>query len=313
MLTAEKIIGKIKKNYPEFSAGFPEIILIKKSDDSTAKLLMEYPDGTRIESVIISFHKRHTVCLSSQSGCAMGCSFCETGRMGLGRNLKEEEIVAQYLACYQWIIDDLKIRNIPKPNIVFMGEGEPLHNFNSVKRACEVFLSPDGVYLGPRQITVSTAGYLPGLIRFNELYGVNIALSLHSAIPEKREMLIPLEKKYSLERILRALESIKLMKNQYINFEYLLIAGFNDGVEDADALFEVTRGYRSIVNIIPLNETANSRWQAPQNEEVAFFKEKLVSRGIRTMVRISKGKDINAACGQLKGSVSGRTAVPYTA
>jgi 23S rRNA (adenine2503-C2)-methyltransferase len=309
MLTAEKIIEKIRKNYfSGFDSSFPEIIQTRRSHSATVKHLMEYSDGTRIESVIMPFHKRHTVCLSSQSGCAMGCRFCETGSSGLVRSLNAEEIIAQYLACYRWIIDDLKIRNVPKPHIVFMGEGEPLHNFNSVKGACEIFLSPEGVYIGPRQITVSTAGYLPGLERFNELYGVNIAFSLHSAMSEKREELIPLEKKYSLEKLLEALDTIKLMRNQYINFEYLLIDGFNDSDEDVQALCKITRRYRSIVNIIPLNNSEASIWQPPRDEAVTSFKEKLVFRGIRTMVRDSKGKDINAACGQLKGSASSKHA-----
>ncbi len=303
MLTAEKIISKIERNFfPGFRSSFPEITRSRRSADGTVKHLLEYGDGTGVETVIMPFYKRYTICLSSQSGCAMGCTFCETGSRGLVRNLNGEEILGQYLACYRWIIEDRKIRHIPKPNIVFMGEGEPLHNFDNVKETVGVFLSPRGVYLGPRQITLSTAGYLPGLKRIGELPGINIALSLHSAIPEKREKLIPLEKKYGLKKILRVLDSLKLMKNQYINFQYLLIPGFNDTDEDAETLWKITSPGRSIVNIIPCNKTGISGWDSPSDEETASFRQRLVSRGIRTMVRISRGRDINAACGQLKGS-----------
>ncbi len=302
MHTVKKIIEKIKSAEPHFLSAFPEIITVQRSADSTVKLLLEYSDGNRIESVIMPFHKRDTICLSTQVGCAMGCNFCHTGTLGFRRHLTGKEIITQYLTCYQWIIDERKSRNIPKPNIVFMGEGEPLHNFKNVREACNLFLSRKGVYLGPRQITLSTAGYLPGLERLHELPPINIALSLHSAIPEKREKLIPLEKKYPLGEIIPALKKVQLKKNQFINFEYLLIKNFNESEEDADALLSITKQFRAIVNIIPYNYIEGLTWRAPDEETVSSFKEMLVARDIRTMVRISRGADIDAACGQLKGT-----------
>ncbi len=302
MHTAEKIVEKISKNIPGFRESFPEIIRTQRSSDGTVKILFEFQDRSRIESVIMPFHRRDTVCLSTQVGCAMGCTFCRTGSGGFFRHLTGQEIAAQYMICYQWIIDDRKKANIPKPNIVFMGEGEGLHNFEALKSACEIFLNREGVYLGPRQITLSSAGYLPGLQRMNELPPINFALSLHSAFHEKRLQLIPLERKYPLEDIIPVLQKLPLKKNQFINLEYLLIKGFNDRSEDADELFKLTTRLRAIVNIIPLNRIEGSRWEAPDEKTVSDFKAMLVARDVRTMVRISRGQDIDAACGQLKGS-----------
>jgi len=287
----------------DFFSYSPEIVDEQRSADGTVKLLLEFQDGERIESVIMPFHRRYTICLSTQAGCAMRCVFCRTGIQGFNRNLTAEEIVTQYLTCYQYIIDLEQKKNIAKPNIVFMGEGEPLHNFDNVKRACSILLSPDGVCLGPRQITLSTVGYLPGLKRFSEMPPINFALSLHSAIPEKRAMLIPLENKFSLDTILLQINKIPLMKNQYINFEYLLIADFNDSAEDANALSRLVGQYRAIVNIIPYNSIPGLSFKSPDESGISSFKKLLVERGIRTMVRISKGRDIQAACGQLKGAI----------
>jgi len=304
MHTAEKIIDKISKNFPGFRESFPEIITTRRSTDGTVKVLFEFEDRSRVESVIMPFHRRDTVCLSTQVGCAMGCTFCKTGSTGFFRHLTGQEIAAQYMSCYQWIIDERQKANIPKPNIVFMGEGEGLHNFEGLKTACSIFLAREGVYLGPRQITLSSAGYLPGLRRMTELPSINFALSLHSAFHEKRLQLIPLEKKYPLEEIIPVLEKLPLKKNQFINLEYLLIKDFNDRSEDADGILQLTTRFKAIVNIIPLNPIEGLIWKAPDEKTVSDFKEMLVARDVRTMVRISRGQDIDAACGQLKGSSS---------
>ena len=301
MNTVKKIKDKMSREYGDFSGSFPEVAVSKRSTDGTVKLLLRYADGTAIESVIMPFRRRDTVCLSTQAGCAMGCTFCRTGASRLRRNLTSREILAQYLTCYQWIIDDRQKAHIPKPNIVFMGEGEPLHNFDAVKEACGLLLSRRGVSLGPRQITLSTCGYLPGLRRVRELGPVHIALSLHSALSHKRQKLIPLEKSSPLVEILPLLAKLPLRKNQFINFEYLLIQNFNDREEDAEALLELTSPFKAIVNIIPLNPAFGSPWKAPDEETVSRFKAMLVARDIRTMVRISRGRDIEAACGQLSG------------
>lgn len=309
MSTTSKITAKIQKHFDrDFEKDQPEIIQTQKSIDGTTKLLFSYQDGVCIESAIIPFHRRHTVCLSTQAGCAMGCRFCQTGTQGLTRNLTAVEILAQYMACYDYLHQTRPGTTIAKPNIVFMGEGEPLHNFDQVNQACHMLLSKKGVYLGPRQITLSTVGYAPGLRRLAELPGINLALSLHSAIHEKRRELIPLENTWGLDTILPLLKKAPLMKNQYINFEYLLIQDFNDSEKDADELSKLVKGFQGIVNIIPCNEVTGTPWKRPGEDRIAAFKKMLVRRGIRTMVRISKGADIQAACGQLKGMVSAEKA-----
>jgi len=305
MAAVTKIIEKINTNFDrDFEENLPEICHVQKSADSTVKLLLGLCDNNRIEAVIIPFYKRHTICLSTQVGCAMGCRFCETGSQGFTRNLDAMEILGQYIVCYKWICDNNPEKDIPKPNVVFMGEGEPLNNFDMVKEACRMLLSPLGVCIGPRQITLSTVGYLPGLQRIKELPGINFALSLHSAFPEKRQEIIPHEKKSGLDKILPLIKEIPLKKNQFINFEYLLIADFNDQEEDAIALAELVNQFQAIVNIIPYNEIPGKKWKRPNEKQIEKFKEILVKKDVNTMVRISKGSDIQAACGQLKGSVS---------
>jgi 23S rRNA (adenine2503-C2)-methyltransferase len=302
MNTLEKIIAKVSRNYGhDFIHELPREAGRLQSQDGTEKFLFELDDGVAIESVLIPFYKRSTVCLSTQAGCAMGCAFCKTGMGGLARNLGWQEIVGQYLACYRRLIEANPGRTVASPGIVFMGQGEPLHNFDNVNRACRVLLSRDGVGLGPRQITLSTVGYLPGLERINELPPVNFALSLHSAIPEKRARLVPLERRWGLNRLLPLLESIPLKKNQYLNFEYLLIKDFNDGGDDAEALASLVRPFKAIVNLIPCNEVPGLPWTRPDEARLAAFKKILVARDVRSMVRLSKGADIAAACGQLAG------------
>lgn len=305
MSTPLKIIAKIHKHFDrDFEKNLPRITHTQKSIDGTIKLLLAYSDGVHIESAIIPFHRRHTVCLSTQAGCAMGCRFCQTGAQGLTRNLTAIEILSQYMISYNYLHRAKPDSTIAKPNIVFMGEGEPLHNFDQVNQACRMLLSKKGVCLGPRQITLSTVGYVPGLERLAELPCINLALSLHSAIPEKRQELIPLESTWNLKSILPLLEKAPLMKNQYINFEYLLIQDFNDSDEDAEELSALVKRFQAIVNIIPCNEVSGTPWKRPGEDRITAFKEMLVRRGVRTMVRKSKGADIQAACGQLKGSFS---------
>ncbi len=300
MNTVDKIIAKIRKHYGhDFETGLPAIVRTRQSADGTVKFLFGLHDRARVEAVIIPFSRRHTVCLSTQAGCAMGCSFCRTGMGGLTRNLSWHEIAGQYLSAYRWLIEACPGATVASPNIVFMGQGEPLHNFDSVKQALELLLSRGGVCLGPRQITLSTVGYLPGLTRVGELPPVNFALSLHSAISEKRAALVPLEKTSPLEKILPLLDNVPLMRNQYINFEYLLVKDFNDGGDDAAALAGLVKKYRAIVNLIPFNEVPGLKWERPDDAKVAAFKRMLVDRDVRVMVRLSKGADIGAACGQL--------------
>lgn len=276
----------------------PSITSVLKSNDGTYKFLMEFSDGNKVETVLIPFFKRYCVCLSSQVGCAMKCSFCFTGTQGLTRHLKSHEIIGQYLKAKEFLEKEISPAAI-SPNIVFMGQGEPLHNFDEVHRALKIMLDPQGLALGPRQITLSTAGYLPGLKKFNELPKINLALSLHSAFNNTRKTLIPITGQYPIEDIFSALDNIELMKRQFITYEYLLIDELNNQTVDADALEQLLANRKAIINIIPFNPFPGSTLKRPSAQKVELFKQMLVQRNLRTMVRMTKGSDILAACGQL--------------
>lgn len=281
-----------------FSFYLPIIVEKTKALDGTYKFLMEFADGLKVETVLIPFHKRYTICLSSQVGCAMKCSFCYTGTQGLSRNLKSDEIVGQYLVAKEFLQKEISATSLI-PNIVFMGQGEPLHNFDEVKTALDIMLDPEGPALGPRQITLSSAGYLPGLKKFNSLPKINLALSLHSPFNETRKKLIPITGQYPIEDIFRVLDEVKLMKRQFITYEYLLIDEVNDSLIDANELQKLLGNRKAIINIIPFNPFPNSQFKRPSPEKVEAFKNMLVERKLRTMVRTTKGSDILAACGQL--------------
>lgn len=281
-----------------FQFNLPIITEVRKSQDGTHKFLMEFEDGKKVETVLIPFFKRYSICLSSQVGCAMNCSFCFTGTQGFTRHLKAHEILGQYMRALEFLEKEISNKAI-SPNIVFMGQGEPLHNFDEIHRALKIFLDPQGLALGPRQITLSSAGYLPGLKRFNELPKINLALSLHSAFNETRKTLIPLTGQYPIQDIFIALDDIKLMKRQFITYEYLLIDELNDQEIDADALEQLLGKRKAIVNIIPFNPFPGSQFRRPCPQKVETFKEMLVKRNLRTMIRHTKGDDILAACGQL--------------
>ena len=293
---SKKLLGVLGKN---FHMDLPKIITVAKSPDGTVKFLMEFRDGKSVETVLIPFHKRFTVCLSSQVGCAMKCSFCYTGTMGLSRHLKSSEIVGQFIVASNYLEEELGMKTM-QPNIVFMGQGEPLHNSDEVLKAIEVMMEPLGLCMGPRQMTLSTAGYLPGIKKLNHFPKINIALSLHSPFNEIRKELIPINQHFPLEDIFAELDGLDLMKRQFIVYEYLLIDGLNDRLEDADELLKLLGERKAAINIIPFNPFPGSKYKRPSDEKVEFFKELLVERKLRTMIRTTKGSDILAACGQLK-------------
>lgn len=282
-----------------FNFDLPKIDTVSKSPDGTVKFLMGFADGKSVETVLIPFHKRFTVCLSSQVGCAMKCSFCYTGTMGLSRHLKSSEIIGQYIVAANYLEKELGLKTMA-PNIVFMGQGEPLHNADEVLNAINVMMEPLGLGMGPRQMTLSTAGYLPGIKKLNNFPKINIALSLHSPFNDIRKELIPINQHFPLEDIFEALDGLDLMKRQFIVYEYLLIDGLNDRLEDAVKLEELLHDRKAAINIIPFNPFPGSKYKRPSDEKVELFKEMLVERKLRTMIRTTKGSDILAACGQLK-------------
>lgn len=282
-----------------FDFSLPEIDTVHESKDRTIKFLFQLKDNSKIETVLIPFHNKYSICLSSQVGCAMNCAFCSTGKQGFKRNLTTSEIVGQFLQTWRWLA-----KNRPGEerilNIVFMGQGEPLHNFDAVKKACEIFLSKHGTSVAAQKITVSTAGYLPGLKRWSqEIPGVNLALSLHSPFDEKRNELIPINRKYPLAEVLAYIDKIPLKKKQFITYEYLLIEDFNDFPDDAKKIGMMLAGKSAYVNLIPFNAFPGSHYKRPALEKIEKFKEVLDTFKIPTLIRIAKGDDVLAACGQL--------------
>lgn len=294
---SEKLNNSLNENF-DFS--LPLIKTINASDDGTIKFLIRFDDDQTVETVLIPFHHKFTVCLSTQVGCAMKCSFCYTGTMGLKRHLNAGEIVSQYMVAWNYLREIYPDHDFP-PNIVFMGQGEPLHNADSVKKAIGIFMEKMGPDIGPRQITLSTAGYLPGLKKFSDFPKVNLALSLHSPFNEVRNKLILINEQWPLEQVLDELKNIEanLRGNQFIVYEYLLIKDLNDRQEDANELARLLGNRKAIINLIPFNPFPGSEFKRPSNEEVELFKEKLVQQKLRTHIRTTKGSDILAACGQL--------------
>lgn len=284
----------------------PQIHEVKESEDGTVKFLFLLNDQKTVETVLIPFNKKYTVCLSSQVGCAMKCAFCFTGTQGLSRNLETDEIVGQFLQVQTWLSkyrpdDDVIL------NIVFMGQGEPLHNFDSVKEALEIFISQYGLSLADHKITVSTSGYLPGLKRWkSEMPSVNIALSLHSPFEDKRSQLIPINKKFPLSEIVPLIESIPEGKKRFVTYEYLLIDDFNDSDVDALATAQLLVNTKAFVNLIPFNPFPGTEFKRPQQSRIEAFFKIIQNHKIPVTLRTTKGDQILAACGQLntKNSMS---------
>jgi 23S rRNA (adenine2503-C2)-methyltransferase len=267
---------------------------IQHSADGTRKYLWRLHDGEAIETVLIPSGTRRTLCISSQAGCALGCTFCATGRMGFRRNLSVSEIAGQVREVVLRSPDD-------KPtNIVFMGMGEPLLNWPAVDATLTILNSPDGFGIGARHITVSTVGILPGMAEFaRRPEQFRLAISLHAPTPSQRIRIMPIEKKYNLESVLKAAESFK----KRITFEYVMIAGVNDSDAEADELAGLARRMGALVNILPLHPGGAPDLRPTAASRIRSFADRLRNQGIEAVVRRSRGLDINAACGQLRVEV----------
>lgn len=235
--------------------------------------------------------KRLTACISSQVGCAMACKFCLTGIQGLDRSLETHEIVTQVL--------ELR-RQAPITNIVFMGMGEPLHNIDAVSKACQIMLDDDGLNFSKRKITVSTSGLVPSIIELGKRVDVSLAVSLNASNDEQRSAIMPVNKKWPIADLMKACREYPLGSHRKITFEYVLLKDFNDSLQDAARVEKLLRGIPSKVNLIPFNEHSGSEFKRPADETVKAFQMFLLDRGVTTTVRISRGRDILAACGQLR-------------
>ena len=299
------VSGKVKRYIvANFDLSLPHIAHHQLSCDGTHKFLMAMHDGHTVETVAIaaqtSARKRLTLCLSTQVGCALGCTFCHTGTMGLTRHLSAGEIVGQFLAAKYWLEQN---RHCESPtNIVYMGQGEPLHNFEEVKRATQVFMEDQGLSISQRKITLSTSGLVPQIEKLGDFPPVNIAISLHAANNPLRSKLMPINKTYGLERLFHAIETIPLKARRRISYEYLLIEGINDQLRDIEDLDRLINPKKSKINLIPFNPYPNSYFKAPKQQKMLWFHNELCRRGHVCTIRTTKGSDILAACGQLKSS-----------
>jgi 23S rRNA (adenine2503-C2)-methyltransferase len=265
------------------------------SIDGTEKFLLRLADGRHLESVFIPDTPAMTFCISTQVGCAMACAFCLTGKMGLVRNLTAGEIVGQVRV----LAGALNMRHAAF-NIVLMGMGEPLHNYDETMKALRILTDEHGFALSPRHITLSTVGLLPALERLaNEPVMPNLAISLHAPTDATRGDLVPLNKKYGVADIVRACERFPVRKRSRITFEYVLLAGVNDSPADARALATLLAGVKAKVNVIPLNAAAGIPFERPSDEAIDRFAQVLSQHGVFASVRKSRGRDIRAACGQL--------------
>jgi 23S rRNA (adenine2503-C2)-methyltransferase len=272
-------------------------------DGLTRKALLELPDGATIESVLMAYepvdgvYSRHTVCVSTQVGCPIGCAFCATGQSGFVRDLSTAEIVAQPL----YFARLLRASNQAVSNVVVMGMGEPLLNYDRVWQAIETWNDHQGFNLGARKITLSTAGYVPGIERLaGERLQVGLAVSLHAVDDALRDQLVPLNRRYPLAVLLAALRDYQARTGRRITVEYALIEGLNDDPLQATYLANMLRGLDSHVNLIPLNPTAGSPYRPSPQPRVDAFQQALVERGVPATVRLRRGIDIQAGCGQLR-------------
>lgn len=269
------------------------------SADGTIKFRFRTADGERIESVFMPEAKRRTLCVSTQVGCAMGCTFCMTATMGLVRNLTAGEIVDQVHRANR----ELRQRGVggarPVTNLVFMGMGEPLHNLDPVVRALDILLSGDGPNFSHRHVTVSTVGLAAKIAEFGRRTQVKLAISLNATTDASRAALMPVNRKWNLEALIEACREFPIKQGRRITFEYVLLAGVNDSDADAERLAALVRKVPAKVNLIPYNENPGLPYASPGEARAARFREILAYRGLTAVVRKNRGRDIAAACGQL--------------
>jgi 23S rRNA (adenine2503-C2)-methyltransferase len=278
-----------------FTIGTPVVVRRDVSSDGTAKLLLRLRDEQLIESVYIPDTPKQTFCISTQVGCAMRCAFCLTGKMGIVRDLSPGEIAGQVLVLAR------EFSLLAKPfNIVLMGMGEPLHNYDNTMAALRILAAAPGFAVPARRITLSTVGVLPALERLaTEPFMPNLAISLHATTEEMRDQLVPVNRKYGLADLIEACRRFPVKSRERITFEYVLLDGVNDTAADARRLVKLLAGVPAKVNLLPLNEAAGIPFTRPPDQRVDAFARILAERGVRVSVRKSRGRDIRAACGQL--------------
>ncbi len=273
------------------------VLVQHSSDEQTVKKLFQLPDGQLIETVLMGYDKRQTICISTQAGCAMNCVFCATGQMGFYRNLSVGEIVAQVTHFGR----ELAHKNKHITNIVMMGMGEPLHNYNNTIAALDRVTAENGINLGARKITISTVGLVPAIRRYaDEQRQTPLAISLHAATDEERGKLLPVNRRWKIADLIDACHYYIEKTGRRLTFEWALINGENDTIEQAIALGELLTGMLCHVNLIPLNPTGGFTGNPSSRERVNDFQAKLAEYGVSSTVRVRRGIDIQAGCGQLR-------------
>jgi 23S rRNA (adenine2503-C2)-methyltransferase len=293
-----------------FRIGMPEVSRRFHSSDGSVRYLLALnakggesagESRARVEAVFMPWAGRQTVCISTQAGCAVECRFCLTAQLGLVRNLTAGEILAQVLLALEENRDALA----PRTNVVLMGQGEPLLNYEPVVAALRVMLDPNGMRLGPRHVTLSTSGIVPGIERLGrEKVRPRLAISLNASTDEERDVIMPINRKYPLEALLAACREYPLGPREYLTFEYVLLGGFNDSTEDARRVARLLADMRVKVNLIPWNP-GELPYRPPTAERTEEFRKTLDAKGVPAFVRYSRGLDVNAACGQLALSERG--------
>lgn len=279
--------------FENFDWSLPKIDAHLVSKDTSEKFLLKTDDGLLFEMVLMPYENRSTLCISSQVGCKMGCTFCQTGKMGFKRNLSSGEILSQIILANQSLGEE-KVSNI-----VFMGMGEPLDNYDEVIKACSIMIDPKGFGLSTARVTISTSGLVPEIRKLGRDLPVRLAISLHTADDQKRSAMMPINRTYSLEALKEALLEYPAPKRYGITFEYVMIEGANDSIQDAKKLVKFLHGLKAKVNLIPINHFPGVEMRASDAERIRQFQTYLTDRSIPAPVRYSRGQDISGGCGQL--------------
>ena len=292
----------------KFVIEVPEVVTRQESEDGTRKYLVRIAGGHEVEVVYIPEEGRGTLCVSSQVGCTLTCSFCHTGTQKLVRNLTAAEIIGQVMVARddldEWPetgtrTDDVRLLS----NIVLMGMGEPLYNFENVRDAMKIAMDPEGIQLSRRRITLSTSGVVPEIHRTAAEIGCQLAVSFHATTDEVRNKLVPINKRWNIEELLDALRAYpKVSNSERITFEYVMLKGVNDSDEDAHRLVELIKGIPAKINLIPFNEWPGSPYERSSNNRIRAFADIIYNAGYASPVRKPRGEDIMAACGQLKSA-----------
>ena len=281
----------------------PEIVIEQIASDGTRKWALQTRCGNRVETVFIPEEGRGTLCVSSQIGCALACTFCSTAQQGFNRNLTTAEIIGQVIVAQKRLGSTKKITNV-----VMMGMGEPLLNFDNVVAAMNLMMDDFTFGLSKRRVTISTSGVVPAMYRLTQVCDVSLAVSLHAVTDDLRDELVPINKKYPLKELMDACrDNAKIAPRRTITFEYVMLDGINDSMQDARGLIKLLKTVPSKLNLIPFNPFPNNAYRCSSSEAINRFKTVLNDAGIVTTVRKTRGEDIDAACGQLVGQVEDKS------